>query len=313
MLRRKRENELIFCENCLKFCTVCYQPSHKVLFDKEPINSDERYLKKQKAVIIENKMISGVYPHYEGACRDCLKEIKDAIIVDKEHPIGKYLKAAEILVSGIKNLERTIKKDIKKNLSLELLDEIYHNGFESLKKKKTDGSKAQRREAIENFLNLAEWFIREYVSVQIEQTTEYKRLVLQYKDAQREALKFIESINGGSLYFSAIDFNIYDLWDFEKYGDSIVYIKDMLFRYRDVEVKQTRKSEKNIKNMGLKSNKKEACDFYKGPIHMGKKELLTMVNNERKFNCRRVTSMGRDFTMSLVRDILKLDPWHLAD
>ena len=89
MLRKKRQKELIFCENCLKFCIVCYQPSHKVLFDKEPINSDERYLKKQKAVTIENKMISGVYPHYEGACRDCLKGINDAIIVDKEHPIGK--------------------------------------------------------------------------------------------------------------------------------------------------------------------------------------------------------------------------------
>ncbi len=136
MPKRKRQKELVFCENCLKFCTVCYQPSNKILFNKKPINFDGRYLKKQKAVIIENKMISGVYPHYEGVCRDCLKEIKDAIIVDKEHPIGKYLKAAEMLVTGIKNLERNIKQDIKKNLSLELLDKIYHIGFESLKKKK---------------------------------------------------------------------------------------------------------------------------------------------------------------------------------
>ena len=215
-------------------------------------------------------------------------------------------------MSGIKKLERTIKKDIKKNLSLEMLDKIYHNGFESLKKKKTDGSKSQRREAIENFLKLAEWFIKEYVSVQIEQTTEYKRLVLQYETAQREALKFVKSINEGLLYFSAMDFNIYDLWTFEN-GDSIVYIKDLLFRYRDVKVKQIRKSEKRLKSMDLNSNKKEVCIFYKGPIHMGKKELLTMVKSEQTFNCRWVTSMGRDFTMSLVKDILKLDPWCLAN
>ena len=218
--RIMKKSELVYCENCNKFCTIYTWDNWSFIDVIKPHDFIGELIQKQHASIDNNRFMSGSYPHYEGVCNSCAKELKNATFVDAKHPIGKYLKAVEILDAGLSRIEEVIKRDIQDNLSLDLLDKIYHNGLESLKNTKPNGKK-QKRKAVEKFLGRAQWFIQEYISIQVEQMAEYKKVMDYYENARTQAQKFLEGCDGDlCLYFSAIDFYFCDENELEYFGIS---------------------------------------------------------------------------------------------
>ncbi len=316
--RMMKKSELVYCENCHKFCTIdTWMDNWMYFFDVVEGGGFTRSLiQKQHASIGENRFIPGNYPHYEGVCDSCAKELKNATFVDTKHPIGQYIKAVEMLNAGLNQMEAVIKYDIQNNLSLDLLDKIYHNGLESLKNTKPNGKK-QKRKAVEKFLGRAQWFIQEYISIQIEQMAEYKKVMDYYENARTQAQKFVEKCDGDMcLYFSAIDFYYCD----EGELDYTVPGTTMPVQYRDIEMERKRKKilsdyyiQEPQKEL-LQTDKEERCHFFKGPVCMSKNEMLRIINNERLLNCRwKIHSYFDDFNMSLVNKVLKLNLWNVEE
>lgn len=313
MSNRIVKRELVYCENCHKFCTIdtWYDHCHLICID-ESQNFIDDLIAKQHAFIDENRFMRGKYPHYGGVCSSCAKKLNNATFVDTKHPIGKYLKAVEILNAGLSRIENNIKHDIQDNLSLDLLDKIYHNGLESLKNTKADGKK-QKRQAVEKFLGRAQWFIQEYLSIQVEQTDEYKKVMDYYENARAQAQKFLGECDGElCLYFSAIDFDYCDELEYTVPGTT------MPVQYRDIEIERKEKRIlldeiiQKTKNKLLHTEEKEKSYFFKGPIYMSKNEMLRIINNERLLNCRwKIHSYFDDFNMSLVNKVLKLNLWDM--
>lgn len=312
MSNRIVKRELVYCENCHKFCTIdTWINNGMYFFDVvETAGFKRKSYTKQHASISENRFTPGNYPHYEGVCDSCAKELKNAIFVGTKHPIGQYIKAVEMLDAGLNQIEEDIKYDIQNNLSLDLLDKIYHNGLESLKNIKPNGKK-QKRKAVEKFLGRAQWFIQEYISIQVEQMAEYKEVMDYYENARAQAQKFLEKCDVElNLYFSAIDFDYCDEFDY------VVPNTTMPVQYRDVEMERKRKKIlsnyyiQELKKKLLQTDKEEKCHFFKGPVCMSKNEMLRIINNERLLNCRwKIHSYFDDFNMSLVNNVLKLNPW----
>lgn len=163
------ENELVFCENCGNFCTFDVLWAYKFII--------AGWIEEPRVIISKNTFREGDYFHFNGICKGCAKKLESVVLIDTKHPIGQYLKTLSRFLEGFYQIEDNVKNNIKDNLSLDMLDKIYHRGLEQLKKTKATATDEKKRHAVKKFLELARHFIYEYIVVHIENTKDYKKTI----------------------------------------------------------------------------------------------------------------------------------------